>query len=269
MRSFSLVLAAAALTATASAQIGATYCTANPNSSGIISAISAAGSTDVMLNDVTLACDDLPQNVLGYFVTSQTQIFVMNPAGSSGNLCVGGNIGRYAGNILTSGTTGSVGLTIDLTSMPAANGSYAVMPGDTVNFQFWHRDSSPMGATSNFSEGLAVPFDAVSTGPTFETDIYPMFTQPNINADSCVTCHGAGGICGLDMSTAQIAYTNIINVMATCCAPDLYIVPGDPANSVLLQKLGTPACGTSMPFGGTFAGDATVISDWILAGAPF
>ncbi len=220
-----------------------------------------------MLNDVTLACAALPNNVFGYFITSQTQTFVMNPAGSSGNLCVGGAIGRYAGNILSSGTTGTVGLTIDLTNMPAPTGSYAVMPGDTVNFQFWHRDASPAGPTSNFSEGLAIPFDAVTAGPTFETDIYPMLTQPNINADSCSTCHG--GICGLDLSTAQTAYNNLINVAAGCCPSAIYVVPGDAANSLLLEKLGSPNCGSSMPLFGTFAGDVNMISDWILAGAPF
>jgi hypothetical protein len=269
MRSLLFALAAASLTASASAQIGTTYCTANPNSAGTISAISATGSTDVMLNDVTLNCDSLPQNVFGYFITSQTQTFVMNPAGSSGNLCVGGAIGRYAGDILTSGSTGSVDLTIDLTDVPAPTGSYAVMPGDTVNFQLWHRDSSAAGPTSNFSEGLAVQFDSIVTGPTFATDIYPMLTQPNINADSCVTCHGMFGICSLEFTSAQVAYDNLINVTATCCAPDVYVVPGDPANSLLLEKLGSPACGSSMPLGGTFAGDTNVISDWILAGAPF
>lgn len=270
MRSFRPVLASCllgALTSAASAQIGSAYCSANPNSSGSISAIAASGSTDVMLNDVTLQCGSLPNNVFGYFITSQTQAFVTNPAGSSGNLCVGGQIGRYAGNILTSGTTGSVSLSIDLTSMPAPTSSYSVMPGDTVNFQFWHRDSSPNGATSNFSQGLEIQFDSVSSGPTFQNDIFPMLTQPNINAPSCSTCHG--GTCSLDYSTAQLAFSGMVNVQATCCFPEVYVVPNDPDASVLYQKLTTPLCGSAMPFGGTFAGDTNVLRDWILAGAPF
>ncbi|MGK0483533.1 MAG: hypothetical protein ACJAQ3_003516 [Planctomycetota bacterium] len=268
MRSLPFVLAVAALTGVASAQIGSTYCMANPNSSGSISIISASGSTDVATNDVTLDCSSLPQNVFGYFLTSQTQSFVANPAGSAGNLCIGGQIGRYAGNILTSGTTGIVNLAIDLASMPAPTSSYAVMPGDTVNFQFWHRDSSPTGATSNFSQGLEVQFDNASTAPTFMADVYPMLTQPNIGADSCVSCHG--GICGLDLSTPQAAFANLINVQSTCCFPDFYVVPGDALGSVFYKKLLTnPACGQQMPFGGTFAGDANVIQDWINGGANF
>ena len=268
MRSLPFVLAATALCSAASAQIGSTYCLANPNSTGSKSVISAAGSTDVTLNDVTIDCSLLPQNVLGYFLTSQSQGFVANPAGSSGNLCISGAIGRYAGNILASGTTGAVSLAIDLGSMPAPTGSYAVMPGDTVNFQFWHRDSSPTGATSNFSEGLEVQFDNASTAPTFMADVYPMLTQPNINADSCSFCHG--GICGLDLSTPQAAFANLINVQSTCCFPDIYVVPGDALNSVFFQKLqASPACGQPMPFGGTFAGDVNVIQDWINGGANF
>ncbi len=267
MRSLRLVFAAAALSGIASAQVGTTYCSANPNSTGSISAIAASGSTDVSLNDLTLACTSLPQNAFGYFITSQVQGFVANPAGSAGNLCVSGQIGRYAGNILNSGATGSVSLAIDLTSMPAPTSSYSVMPGDTVNFQYWHRDSAGGSPTSNFSEGLEVLFDSAQTGPTFEADIYPMLTQPNINTASCADCHG--GTCGLDFSTAQLAYNGLINVQALCCAPSIYVIPGDAANSLLLQKLTSPACGSVMPLGGTFAGDASVISDWITAGAQF
>lgn len=267
MFSLRLVLAAAALSGAASAQIGTTYCSANPNSSGVISAIAATGSTDVSLNDVTLGCSSLPNNVFGYFVTSQTQGFVANPAGSSGNLCVSGQIGRYAGNILSSGLTGAVALPIDLLSMPAPTASYSVMPGDTVNFQFWHRDSSATGATSNFSQGLEVLFDSVQTGPTFSADVYPLLIQPNTGAPSCLTCHG--GTCLLDLTTPTIAFNAIINVPALCCVPEVYIVPGDVTNSLLYQKIVGPNCGTQMPLGGTFAGDPDVIRDWILAGAPF
>ena len=263
-------LAAGALfTSSASAQVGTAYCMANPNSSGTISLISATGSTDVTQNDLTLNCDSLPNMVFGYFVTSQTQSFVANPACSAGNLCVGGMIGRYAGNILTSGTTGSVSLAIDLTSIPLPGSNYAAMPGDTVNFQFWHRDAAPAGgATSNFSQGLEVQFDSQS-GPTFETDVYPLLTQNNVGAQACSFCHGNLTICSLDLSSAQAAYTNLINTAAQCCTGDTLVVPNDLANSLLYQKLNSPACGSQMPLGGSFAGDPDIIRDWILGGAPF
>ena len=158
--------AAASLSSAATAQIGSTYCVAAPNSTGSISLISATGSTDVALNDVTLGVSSLPLNQFGLFVTSQTQTFVMNPGGSNGNLCVGGMIGRFNAGIVSSGATGTVSLALDLNAIAAPMGAYSVMPGDTVNFQFWHRDVAAPGF-SNLSQGLEIQFDS-APGLTFQ-----------------------------------------------------------------------------------------------------
>ena len=83
-------------------------------------------------------------------------------------------------------------LTIDVTSLPAPTRSSAALPGDTVNFQFWHRDASGNQVTSNFSPGLELSFD--SAAPTFEQDVWPMLSQPNTNAPdaSSATAASAG-----------------------------------------------------------------------------
>lgn len=262
----SLLLACAVLAPAASAQIGTNFCTANANSTGSPSAIGAVGSTDVALNDVTLQVSGLPANQFGLFITSQTPTFVANAGGSNGNLCIGGSLGRFNSALVNSGPAGTASLVVDLTAVPNSTQLYAVMPGDTVYFQLWHRDVVGPGF-SNFSPGHEVTFDA-APGLSFQNDVYPLLTQPNINADACVVCHG--GLCGLDMgSTAQEAYNALVNVQAGCCFPDIYVVPGDANASVLYQKLGSPACGQAMPFGGTFAGDPNVVRDWINAGAPF
>lgn len=263
-------LATVALAQVSTAQIGTTYCAANPNSTGGISLISATGSTSVGMNDVTLACSNLPQNAFGYFLTSQTQAVVLNPGGSSGNLCIGGNIGRYAGNVLSSGTTGSVSLAIDLLSVPAPMGSYSAMPGDTLNFQFWHRDAGTMGVTSNFSEGLEIAFDAPQ-GPTFSLDVWPLFEAPSVGmGPSCVDCH-ASGFGGLFMTDVTSAYANLVGVQSgSGCTPRTYVIPGDVPQSLLYEKLlPSPSCGGQMPAFNVFAGDTNVIRDWILAGAAF
>jgi len=267
---YSGALALLVLAGTSSAQIGSSYCAANSNSTGGPSVISATGSTDVALNDVTLACSALPLNAFGYFVTSQTQAFIPGPGGSSGNLCIGGNIGRYAGNIVSSGATGSVSLTVNVAALPAPTGNYAALPGDTVNFQFWHRDAVGGSVTSNFSPGLEITFD--SAGPTFSQDVWPLLSQPNINAPECTICHGSFG--GLNLgATPASAYAALVNVASSSfnCQGSIYVVPGDFQNSLLYDKLAspTPSCGSQMPFGGTFAGDVNVIRDWIAAGANF
>ena len=75
--------------------LGINYCSANPNSTGATGSISATGSDQAGLNDLTLTAGDLPTNSFGFFLASQTQSQVANPGGSAGNLCLGGAIGRY------------------------------------------------------------------------------------------------------------------------------------------------------------------------------
>ena len=49
-------------------------------------------------------------------------------------------------------------LSIDLTNIPSPLGSVSVTPGSTWNFQAWHRDSTPLGASSNFTDAVSVTF---------------------------------------------------------------------------------------------------------------
>ena len=141
--------------------LGVSYCTANPNSTGVTGDISATGSDQVGLNDLTLTAGDLPANSFGFFLASQTQSQVANPGGSAGNLCLGGAIGRYVGpgQVLNSGSTGAFSLALDLTNTPQPTGTVAVQPGDTWNFTTWHRDAVGGTTTSNFTDGLWITFN--------------------------------------------------------------------------------------------------------------
>lgn len=222
-------------------------------------------------NDFTLHCADLPQNAFGYFLASATPQATFFPSGSSGILCLGGAIGRYAGNILNTGAAGSVSMPVDLTALPSPNGSVAVLPDDNWSFQFWHRDASPTGVTSNFSPGLAVHFNTAT--PTFSGEIWPMLAQTNVGVTACILCHGPNHPSGLQFGfTPNMAYTALVNVTSTSqtCGGSTYVVPFDPASSLLFDKLSnpTPSCGAQMPFGGTFAGDIDMLRNWSLNGAP-
>lgn len=85
---------------------------------------------------------------------------------------------------------------------------------------------------------------------------------------SCVDCHGPGGFGNLDISTEAGAYANLVGITANCGMGNIRVIAGDPANSLLYQKLaGTQTCGTSMPFGATYSGDLALIHDWIQGGA--
>ncbi|QDV04893.1 hypothetical protein Poly30_03870 [Planctomycetes bacterium Poly30] len=139
---------------------GTNYCMANVNSTGSSAVISAMGSTSAANNNMMVMASSLPATSFGFFIVSQTQGFVMNPGGSSGNLCLSGAIGRYVGpgQIQNSGTSGTIGLTLDLTNTPQPNGAVSILPGQTWNYQAWFRDTSATGPTSNFTDGLQIDY---------------------------------------------------------------------------------------------------------------
>ncbi|MEZ6014856.1 MAG: hypothetical protein R3F49_07080 [Planctomycetota bacterium] len=140
--------------------LGSNYCAANANSTGATATMSAAGSSAVVDNDLTLTAAALPNNAFGFFLTSQTQGAIANPGGSQGVLCLGGSIGRYvgAGQIQNSGAVGEISLVIDLTQFPTPTGFVSVLPGQSWNFTAWYRDVVGGSATSNFANGLEITF---------------------------------------------------------------------------------------------------------------
>ena len=136
---------------------GTPYCgPAATNSTGAPATLSGSGSTLISDGAFSLVAADLPANQFGYFLASETQDFVQNPGGSQGNLCLGGNIGRFTQQVGSSGATGMLSILVDLGDIPV-NPTQAVLAGETWSFQCWYRDVNP-AATSNFTPGLAVTF---------------------------------------------------------------------------------------------------------------
>ncbi|MEM9382269.1 MAG: hypothetical protein AAGB93_20100 [Planctomycetota bacterium] len=140
--------------------LGTPYCSAVPNSTGVVGATLGFGLAAPAQNDFNLIASGLPTQTFGYFLVSPSRGFVAGPGGSSGNLCLSGPIGRFvaSGQILATDFAGEIAIPVDLTELPSPTGPLAVQAGQTWNFQFWHRDASPSGATSNFTRGLEVTF---------------------------------------------------------------------------------------------------------------
>lgn len=139
--------------------VGTNYCMAANNVTGGPSTILASGSGVVSDANFRLRASGLPSNQFGIFLASTIQAFLPGTNGTSnGNLCLGGSIGRFnrPGEILSTGSTGEFSLLMDLNQFPQGSGVVAVMPGETWNFQAWHR--SAVGLGSNFSDGLTVSF---------------------------------------------------------------------------------------------------------------
>ncbi len=135
------------------------YCMANANSTGG-TGVTSVDNVDLMARSMDLTASGLPTNAFGFFITSTTQAFVMNPGGSAGNLCLGGSIGRgVGGGVQSSGALGAFTGTVDLDMIPTpAAGNVAVQPGETRYFQAWHRDSLLGIPVSNFTNGLRITF---------------------------------------------------------------------------------------------------------------
>ncbi len=133
--------------------LGTNYCDTGLNSSGFRATLTGRGSPRVIDNNLTITAHLLPLLQFGLILTSQTQA-----TPGSINLCLGGQIGRFAApsQILDSGVGGTFSLSLDLNAFPQGSGLVAVTAGQTWNFQAWFRDTAAPG--SNFTDGLEIQF---------------------------------------------------------------------------------------------------------------
>ncbi|MEM8710350.1 MAG: hypothetical protein AAGG01_05320 [Planctomycetota bacterium] len=137
--------------------VGTSYCAAAPNSTGAPASIAYQGSLGVTDNRAFLVASHLPTFAFSFFIVSRDRGFVAGPGGSSGNLCLGGAVGRYQNQVQSSGAQGRVAIELDLTSIPQPMGAVSGLAGDTWAFSTWFRDQGAGGApTSNFSNGVEI-----------------------------------------------------------------------------------------------------------------
>ena len=137
---------------------GTNYCTATANSTGSVAAIVDTGSPNLSSNDFGLAVGGVRPNSAGLFVFGSEQAQV--PTGD-GNLCIGANgaipLTRIP-TLLMTDLFGTATLSLDFQDPVFATNLGMVMPGDTVNFQFWYRDTQAGMSGFNFSDGVSVLF---------------------------------------------------------------------------------------------------------------
>ena len=131
------------------------YCAVAANSSGAPALIGASGSTSLSSADLELLGSALPQNSVGFFLFAGDQGFVPGFGGSSGNLCIGGQLFRLSNFVLSSGSAGQVSLPLPYGALPAG---IVFDIGDSWNFQYWFRDAVGGAPTSNTTGGLNVTF---------------------------------------------------------------------------------------------------------------
>ena len=118
----------------------------------------AEGSND-LVTAKTLHALALPFNVFGFFVASSDVMSGVTPSGSSGNLCLGGAIGRYSNAVLDSGPNGEFSFSLLPSQIARPSGIVAAQPGETWYFQAWHRDTVNGMPTSNFTNAVGITFE--------------------------------------------------------------------------------------------------------------
>lgn len=113
--------------------------------------------------------------------------------------------------------------------------------------------------------------------PTFTAIYKEIFTVGSVGNCMFAACHGAppdptlNGALTIMFGDQAGAYRNLVNVTSTsnACKGRKLVVPGDPANSLLIQKFtDSPPCGVKMPIGNPLtAAHIQQIETWIRMGA--
>jgi subtilisin family serine protease len=148
-----LVDAHAALASLGPCTTPTAYCSGLPNSVGPGAAIGSSGTVSISSNDLVLYADLCPPSVFGLFYYGPLQTSL--PLGD-GLRCVDGALTRLAPR--QTDTLGSASQALDLSVTPFDAGNGQVLPGTSMNFQFWYRDLAAGGAGSNLSDALSVTF---------------------------------------------------------------------------------------------------------------
>ncbi|MCA9000935.1 MAG: PQQ-dependent sugar dehydrogenase [Planctomycetes bacterium] len=131
------------------------YCTAVPNSTGLIGQLFSIGSLSVSDNNFVLFASGLPSGQFIYPLAGTQAGFTPNPGGSNGNFCLGGVGARFHSQLGLVDALGFYQANLDLTSFPTNPMPSVVQAGETWYFQAWHREN---GGQSNFTTGLSVLF---------------------------------------------------------------------------------------------------------------
>jgi len=149
--------------------LGTTYCFGNgcpcdnddpnagcANSTGVGTLATAIGSVSIAADDFQLIGTQMPTNSVSIVLASRTQqTFLFR----DGLLCMGFPFTRLQVH-RNSHQVGSV--RFDHIVSKFEEQGLTLIPGDTFNFQIWHRDSgndSPCGEKSNLSNGVTITFE--------------------------------------------------------------------------------------------------------------
>jgi uncharacterized protein (TIGR03118 family) len=133
--------------------------------------------------------------------------------------------------------------------------------------------SGAQSLTAVARDGAGNTTTSAAVGVTVAAAVTLSQLQVDIFGPRCSGCHTGGGASlpgSMNLSSASATATALINVNSTESPTLKRVLPGDPANSYVVQKVeGTAAVGQQMPLGGPFLSSTEIaqIRAWIQAGA--
>lgn len=113
-------------------------------------------------------------------------------------------------------------------------------------------------------KGPFLPLENPNNIPiSFQNKVQPIFNQ------HCISCHDNIVYSGNLNLTNSNSYNNLVNVVSTAYSPNIRVVPSNPTNSVLLQKINNSnQFGQNMPISGSLSQqEINSIKEWINQGA--
>ncbi len=135
-------------------EVGSSYCSSTPNSTGAPAHLSGHGSASVSANDLVLRARPVPRHKYGIFYYGPTSLELPF---ADGYRCVGsGGLGSFLLPPTRSYGSYFSELAVDLDSPPREAGR--ILPGSRWFFQLWFRDPAAGQSGSNLSDGLAIDF---------------------------------------------------------------------------------------------------------------
>jgi len=208
--------------------------------------------------------------------TVNTQTFLLARSGGDGIFGNGNDVMVVPASVGLSTTNARLAV-MDLSGAPSVDDRYRVTlegSGPSVILSIGGRalDGELSGGlpSGDGAEGgdFVAEFEVSGLQPSLES------IQANVFTPACAGCHTgpAGPVLpvGLDLSSADASFANLVNVASLQVQSLNRVTPGDADQSYLVQKLeGTAASGSRMPQGGPFLEQASmdVIRQWIDGGA--
>ncbi len=213
--------------------------------------------------------------------TLNANTFIVEASGGDRTFGDGNEVRVIPATITVSMTSPRTAI-FDLGGTPLADDTYQIsllgtgpsiildMDANALDGEFGGVFPSGDGAEGGDFEAVFTVMLPTAVGPTLD-EIQAAVFGPTCSVAGCHTGGGGALPSIMNLTTTQASFDNLVNVESLQVPGSFRVMPGDPDNSYLIQKLeGTAAVGGRMPAGSPSPLDSAVITairQWIADGA--